>query len=258
MTTRRTHVALVDADIVAYTAACVGQDVHDFGDGDPYVHTDFDKAKAYVRRQLDLYYDRLSCDRMAFCWSGDRAKNFRRTVLPSYKENRKDVVKPELLSTVTMWMQDMGHQNHIVECLEADDMMGILQTGPYGERHDTTIVSIDKDMGQIPGRWFNPDKDEIHDIGEEQGEYVFLYQTLTGDRVDGYKGCPGIGGKRAEKLLDACWPDLDEAWDVVVDTYESKGLTYDDALVQARCARILRRSDWDAHKGEPILWEPTR
>ena len=37
-----------------------------------------------------------------------------------------------------------------------------------------------------------------------------------------------------------------------------KGMTKDDALLQARLARILRWSDWDHEKSIIKLWEPRR
>ena len=76
-------------------------------------------------------------------------------------------------------------------------------------------------------------------------------QTLTGDSTDGYPGCPTIGQKRAEGLLGQR-----PAWSVVEQAFIKQGLTKADALLQARMARILRWSDWDATKNEPKLWEP--
>jgi DNA polymerase-1 len=51
--------------------------------------------------------------------------------------------------------------------------------------------------------------------------------------------------------------NTEEAWKAVVRTFEAKGLTADDALVQARLARIVRDSDWDSEKMEVKLWTPT-
>jgi len=45
-------------------------------------------------------------------------------------------------------------------------------------------------------------------------------------------------------------------WSAVVDAYESKGLTEEDAVMQARMARILRAEDWDFGKKAPRLWCP--
>ena len=43
-------------------------------------------------------------------------------------------------------------------------------------------------------------------------------------------------------------------WDRIVAAYAKAGLSEADALAQARCARILRNTDWDG--SHPILWEP--
>jgi DNA polymerase-1 len=42
----------------------------------------------------------------------------------------------------------------------------------------------------------------------------------------------------------------------VVAAFESKGLTEEDALVQARVARICRASDYDFKTKEVKLWNP--
>jgi len=47
-------------------------------------------------------------------------------------------------------------------------------------------------------------------------------------------------------------------WSLVENHYLKKGLTKEDALLQARLARILRWSDWDEEKSIIKLWEPKR
>jgi DNA polymerase-1 len=44
------------------------------------------------------------------------------------------------------------------------------------------------------------------------------------------------------------------AWGAIKFAYEEQGLTEDDALLQARLARILRWDDWDNENGVPRLW----
>jgi len=135
--------------------------------------------------------------------------------------------------------------------LEGDDILGILATHPKAIRGQKIIVSIDKDMKTIPGYVWNPDKDdEPIFYSTEEADYWHLYQTLTGDTTDGYPGLPGCGPKGAEKVLE------DPSWEAVVAAYEKKGLTEEDALVQARCARILRATDYDYAKKEVKLWCP--
>ena len=113
------------------------------------------------------------------------------------------------------------------------------------------MVSDDKDMLGRPGQLFRPSTDELHEISVEDADRFFLTQVLTGDPTDGYKGLPGVGPKKAEAILGPR-----PHWGAVEQAYIKAGHTKEDALVQARLARILRWSDWDAEKGVPILWEP--
>lgn len=75
-------------------------------------------------------------------------------------------------------------------------------------------------------------------------------QTMIGDTADNYKGCPGIGIKTAEKLFNK----YGATWDTVVKSFKNAGCTEEDALVQARVARILR--DEDFKDGKVKLWTP--
>ena len=77
-------------------------------------------------------------------------------------------------------------------------------------------------------------------------------QILTGDRVDGYPGCPGVGEKTADKILKGVDPK--DRWEHVVKAYEKKGLDEEDALVQARLAKILQKEYFDKD-GNVVLWE---
>ena len=71
--------------------------------------------------------------------------------------------------------------------------------------------------------------------------------------MDGYKGVPGIGAKGAEKLLAEA---QGKEWEVIRGAYEKAGLTEEDALRNARLARILRPNEYNFTIKEPILWNP--
>ena len=45
--------------------------------------------------------------------------------------------------------------------------------------------------------------------------------------------------------------------DRVVSAFKDKGLTEEDALVNARLARILTADDYDFDKRQPKLWSPS-
>ena len=87
----------------------------------------------------------------------------------------------------------------------------------------------------------------------DAGAKWHLIQSMAGDQTDGYAGVPGIGVKRAESLFK----DQGYSWKTVVKAFEDKGLTEEDALINARLARILTVEDYDFEKREPILWTPT-
>src|SRR5262249_40632645 len=117
------------------------------------------------------------------------------------------------------------------------------------------IVSADKDMKTIPGEHYDPNKRELGvvTVSRLEADGYHMMQTLTGDTTDGYTGCPGVGPKKAEKILG------DEPhlwWHRVVEAYDKAGLSEAEALTQARVARILRATDYDFKLKKPILWTP--
>jgi 5'-3' exonuclease len=193
------------------------------------------------------------------CLSDTGTQDFRKDLVdPTYKAHRQGTRKPLCFADLKQKMlRELKCRS--VPGLEADDVMGILATKP-GD-HERIIVSRDKDMRTIPTKVWTGDK--FYNVSEVEADYFHLYQTLVGDTSDGYKGCPGIGPKKAEKLLQDAIDanshlyDAHCAWTAVVAAYVKAGLTEADALRQARLARILRWSDWDAENKRPILWTPS-
>ena len=178
--------------------------------------------------------------------------NFRYTVLPTYKHNRAGNVKPELYQH----LKDYLRENYVwkeIEGLEGDDVMGIMATKNPGKY---IIASIDKDMMQIPGSHYNWNHDESREVEEYEGDITFYTQVLTGDPTDGYAGIPGIGPKKAEKILQEGISEGWTVWGTICLAYEAAGLTEADALQQARVARILRHTDYDFKNKQVILWTP--
>ena len=58
--------------------------------------------------------------------------------------------------------------------------------------------------------------------------------------------------KRAETLFNK----EGYSWATVVKAFTDKGLTEEDALLNARLARILTIEDYDTEQQEPKLWTP--
>lgn len=112
-------------------------------------------------------------------------------------------------------------------------------------------------MKTLPVRLWSQDDRLAYKNSEVIADWYWMSQTLSGDATDGYKGCPGVGPKRAADILgEPGRHELPELWERVVKAYEKAKLTEDDALVQARCARILRHTDYNLDTGEISLWTP--
>lgn len=208
-----------------------------------------DRVQAIANKVLDRT-KHIGPYEIIMCFTDD--VNFRKSLLPTYKANRIGKRKPLAYHAVKQWVKD-NYNTYQRPGLEADDCMGILAT----LKSNTVVISGDKDFKCVPGRFFNYRKNEMFEISEEEADYWHMYQTLIGDTADNYAGCPGMGPISADKLLKAI-PEPSLLWPAVVKAYRKKGLTEADALLQARVARILRKSDYDLKKKEVILWEPQR
>ncbi len=250
---------LIDGDIDAYQIASTCETRIDWGDGIESKSADSEDAKA----QIDLRYKRLKkmlgADRMIVCLSD--SQNFRKEILPTYKSNRKNVIKPALLAELRKYLHE-AYEVFQRPFLEADDVMGILGTMGDNDliKGERIIVSIDKDMKNVPGLLFNPghpDRGTV-EISVEQADYEHLMQTLTGDPTDGYGGCPGVGKAKAKQVLMLKPGDPRDRWDAILEAYAKKGLGEDFALKQAQVARICRSEDYDFLNKIPIPWTPTR
>lgn len=259
---------LIDSDIVAYKSAAIHQVEYQWDENTKSIFVDEDLAKEHIEDTIDGYADKLNATRIIVCLT-DKT-NFRKSVLPSYKANRKDLEKPILLDSLKEHLKET-YESYIRPSLEADDVMGILSTSKKIISGKKIIISEDKDMETIPGYLFNPRKDKKpRYITEEDADIKFFTQVLTGDTVDGYKGCKGIGAVKAKKIIAMAIRDWvsesdDETfearnkyiWESIVEAYEKAGQTEEDALIQARMARILRANDYDFQKKEVVLWKPT-
>ena len=243
-------VALIDGDILAYQAAVVSEKETDWGDGLWTLHAYEEEGMAAFETSLNGILNKLETESFIIAFS-DPAHNWRKDVLPTYKGNRAKTRKPMLLKFLREWANDR-FVCKTMDTLEGDDILGM--TATQEPKGDYVICTIDKDLKTIPGKHYNFGTGEVFEIDQDTADYWHMIQTLTGDVTDGYAGCKGIGIKTAEKLLlDVSSHDR---WSVVVKAYEKAGLGEEEALTQARVARILRASDYDLNNGTVNLWKP--
>ena len=234
---------LIDADYIVYKCCAACETEIDYGEDVIFVTSNFSDAYNAVKREIQQIQDVFGSFSKPILFFSD-SKNFRKKISPDYKghRNRK---KPCGYKRVIRNLK-IEYDVCVMPELEADDAMGIYATKLTGN----IIVSPDKDMRQIPGKLYN--LDDTTTITPEEGARWHLIQTLAGDQTDGYSGVPGIGVKRAETLFNK----EGYSWATVVKAFEDKGLTEEDALLNARLARILTVEDYDSKQKEPRLWTP--
>ncbi len=240
---------LIDGDQFVFTAAVAIEQETRWDEHNHVLYSSPELAWVNLEAMLLRIFDRFETHDHVLTFSGPN--NFRHEVDPTYKSNRKGVRKP-MCYAVVREMCDANYNTLVMEGLEADDVMGILQTKPGSAQR--IIVSQDKDMKTIPGTlWTGKD---LLQITEAEADYNHLYQTLIGDATDSVKGCPGIGPVKASSILSPEY--LAKAgmtpWQAIVAAYEKAGMTEETAVQQARLVRILRWSDWDGENKKPILW----
>lgn len=240
------RVALIDADIVAYQAAASAEQPFNWGDGLWTLHSFEEDAVSHFETILGKITERVDAHKVVLAFSD--STNWRKNVLQTYKANRKDVRKPMLLGFLRRYAQEHYDCRQITG-LEGDDILGLTATGKLGDLY--VICSIDKDLKTIPGSHYNFSHDEFFEITQEEADRWHLIQTLTGDQTDGYAGCPGIGPKTAEKILAD-----GGGWEAVVKAYAKAGFGEEEALTQARVARILRFGEYDFENNQVKLWTP--
>ena len=271
--TRRT--LLVDGDIICYQAVTDPQAYRaESNEDDEWTFTlDAAAAKDAIVDRLAVMATSLRAEKVVIAFGSPRGDNWRRKVLREYKANRS-LLKPLGYGAMRAWMEAQW-PSVSAPLLEADDVLGLIQTGaragwsctgarnegddlavgPYFKGRETIIVSEDKDMATVPGLWYNPRVGEVVKVTPDQAKVAHLTQALTGDKTDNYKGCPGVGAVGAAKVLAVKNPRA--RWAATVAAFKKAGLDEDEALVQARVARILQKGDYDPTTGELTLWHPS-
>lgn len=116
-----------------------------------------------------------------------------------YKGNRKNMVKPvhyELLRNILQ----SKYGAKVINYYEADDALSI--------RHATLtdksiLCTIDKDLKQVPGLFYDIKKKMFTRITQHRGDFQLCKQWITGDCTDNIPGIPGYAEKRAIQLLES-------------------------------------------------------
>jgi DNA polymerase-1 len=242
---------LVDADWLCFSLACAFQKINPFNPED--IEFDGKLAKSILDQKIRKAVDELEIDKVVMYFSCDRTSNWRRTLVESYKKNRKGKLSPIGLMPLKDYCK--GSYDCVEEpTLEADDLIGLDATGKYAGNN--VIYSVDKDFLTIPTVTFNPNKRTTKTQSRVDAFKFFIYQVIIGDSSDGYKGINKVGPVGAKRFLNRHKKALFGIWAPLVELAEKQGHNEDYLLSQARMAHILQDGDFDFKTKEIRLWQP--
>lgn len=140
-------------------------------------------------------------------------KTFRHEAYPEYKANRSETPEGILIAVpyIKRILEAYNIPVYQVQGYEADDVIGTLAHQAQLKGFITYMVTGDKDFGQLVTpmvKVFNPAKNEIMGVEEVKEKYgienplqLIDILALMGDSADNIPGCPNVGPKRAEKLI---------------------------------------------------------
>lgn len=200
-------------------------------DGDVLLHsslwqtTNERGVRENIDRNIREWTDGAFCDDAIIALGAEDGKCYRDDLFPLYKKSPSRVKgrKKRLDHTAAAKEYISGIAGCImVDNIEADDLLGHWATQLRGE---SVVISVDKDLRQMEGTFYNPHKrvdgvyvEEYAVISEEGGNLFFLEQLLSGDAMDHIPGLPGVGPITAKKLL----AETDTPAAMVIDKYKEK------------------------------------
>ena len=193
-------------------------------DGDVLIHSTFyysrnlEEFKKNFERNLESWVLGAFCDQYKVAIKG--GSNFRTKFYPDYKksparEKQRETLKGTYLSEAYEWTSEQNEVWPACRGWEADDQL--VCWAHRIKNPETVIISVDKDLFQVPGWNYNPKKNHLRFIEEEEARRFFCQQMLQGDTIDNIPGCPGIGPIKARRILDTSKNPGQET----IDTYRS-------------------------------------
>lgn len=221
-------VNLIDADIVSYRAASSCEPTK----AKPFLEP-CEVALFRLHDMVQTIIKGTNSNEMEFYIGGEN--NFRKEIYPEYKANR---TKPP-----PSWLQDCReilvtqYNATVVNGMETDDALGIAQTKYDG---NSRIVSIDKDLLQVPGYHYNWVKNEHTLVSPLDGLRTFYKQLIAGDGTDNIPSYDGKVRNSIPQFIQKLQAPIDEMINEV-DMYEYVKQIYQNEsdVVLHRNAQLL-------------------
>lgn len=191
-----------------------------------------------LTKQLDFILPRFHPDALLYLTGSGNFREHIATLKP-YKGNRDPTHKPKYYREVKDYMiERLGAI--VVHGKEADDAMATEQMNNPDD--STIIVTIDKDLNQVPGHHYNPNKDLLYYVTPGEADMWFWKQMLIGDTADNIPGINKIGPKRADGLITV--EDNDINYKIVSGLYQQQyNDNWESAIKEVAALLWMQRSD---------------
>jgi len=231
--------ALIDGDIIVYRiAARVEADQGDLLD-----------LWTQIEETVEEWTRAAGCNEAVVCLSAqcpEGVRSFRSMIYPPYKANRLDAPKPEFLEDAKMAIRELYPDYKEQDLLEGDDVIGILAGNMSPGMF--VVVSVDKDLLQIPGDHYNPITETKKYVSIDEARAFWIEQWIRGDSTDNFGGVRGMGPKKTHLWLQEFWTEcggefqVDKALAAVLELYAERG--YDDTYIAQMnyCSTILQEA----------------
>lgn len=182
-------ICVFDADSLLYIHCWKNKDSNNFDD---YISSLDDHIKQVV---FHVGYTH------AVFFLTENRKNFRTAIATTreYKGNRK-ANKPKFFYDLKAYLKTK-YKAVSSEEYEADDLCLSYYLKADKAGMNPVLAAIDKDLKQIPCRYYDYKKMEMQEVSEDAAYYNLWIQVIAGDSTDGVPGLEGVGVKGAEKWL---------------------------------------------------------
>lgn len=212
-----------------------------------------------VRNHLDSIYNAVS-ERyrgkpVSLGFSGflSGSDNYRNGIAKQapYKGNRDPLNRPFHYAEIREYIQK--HWDVVIsQNCEADDCISIMADQAITQHRDFIVVSIDKDLDQIPGQHYNPDKKVFYSQDRDSALLYFYQQALSGDATDNIPGCYKVGNVKAEKFIAETMAEFEGI------TLEAEKYLWDSICAQYRFSAQQPGCPYAAERGNDVALESAR
>ena len=195
--------------------------------------------------------------------------NFRDEVAKEkkYKGNRDRSMRPIHYDACREYLETY-YNAQVIEGDEADDAISIMARVLTSAGVPVVICTVDKDLDQIPGHFFNYDKKVWYEIDDFDAMVLFYEQVLSGDGTDNIPGIYRIGKKKAHTMIhkwlneysanqwdygmeEHLWKRIVEEYSDSMDKHPDRYVSDDPETVAIENARLVKMQDYVGQ-----LWTP--